>query len=232
MDAVSKRQLVLAVFLAVQSWKLYEWAFELLPAGFEYLDLLLAFLFKWATIELMLIGVVQYFRVPKMTWSLPTRAFLFGLLVCFNVGLIVVGPMIGVWFAPRRTETDASSILKSGLVDDIAGSKDIFTKGCIHDQSIVYSPSRVFESYWRGVHGKGAPMGPSQAEPGPGAPLRAHLDTAAEQPGAAREQPAPRARGHTACCTFAIALEWGGPVDSHLGVCGQSAFLQPGAPED
>lgn len=138
MDAVSKRQLVLAVFLAVQSWKLYEWAFELLPAGFEYLDLLLAFLFKWATIELMLIGAVQYFRVPKMTWSLPTRAFLFGLLVCFNVGLIIVGPMVGVWFAPRRAvDADASSILKSGLVDDIAGSKDIFTKGT-HISDVLY----------------------------------------------------------------------------------------------
>lgn len=137
MDAVSKRQLVLAIFVVLQSWKLYEWIFDI-PNGFELLDSLLAFFFKWATIELLFVSAVHFFRIPKLTFSLPTRMLLFGILMCFNVGLIVVGPLASFWLAPiakipsQPASLDVSSILiplKSGIVDDIAGSKDALLKG-------------------------------------------------------------------------------------------------------
>lgn len=142
MDAVSKRQIILAAFLALQSWKIYELIVEIQPAGLDLFDNLLTFFFKWASIEIIFIGLVHRFRVPRLTFSLATRGLMFGALLCINLALVIAGPWMGSWYkglsmmeAVQKEradrQADINSILTSGTVNDIIGSKDALIKGTI-----------------------------------------------------------------------------------------------------
>lgn len=130
MDAVSKRQLVLAAFLCLESWKLYEWLFDL-PPSYWVLDAMLAFFFKWSFLELIFLGLVHCWKVPRLHWPLMTRTWIFALIIATNVVLLAVGPFLGVRDAASMAMPglDPVTIMKSGLVDDIVGSKDLFVKG-------------------------------------------------------------------------------------------------------
>lgn len=113
---MSKRQTVLALFIALQSWKLYDWLISLpmslkTSAGSDVLDDLLAFFFKWAALELGFLAALHVARVPKMDWSLGTRVAVWGGMCCVTLGM--------AFFAP------AMSGNQSTLVDDKAIAQPI-----------------------------------------------------------------------------------------------------------
>lgn len=132
MDAVSKRQLVLATFLLIQSWKLYEWLFEIIPPGYDQLDGMITFFFKWCAVEFIFLAAVKWAKVPKMIAGMGKWGLIWGGLMCLNIGLIVVGPLSGL--SGRSAGLDTRAILeplKNGLADDIAGSKEALIKGTV-----------------------------------------------------------------------------------------------------
>lgn len=121
MDSVSKRQVVLALFIALQSWKFYDWLVDLptsLIRSPDLLDDLLAFFFKWTAIELGFMAALHYARIPKLNWGFPTRAMMYAGFCCVTLGMAIFAPMM----VPGATMKDA-------LVDDVMGSRDALIKG-------------------------------------------------------------------------------------------------------
>lgn len=120
MDAVSQRQAILALFLALQSWKIHDWLSSLPstdPTSLLLLDDLLAFFFKWAALDLVFLLAVHWARIPKLVWRLRTRAMVWGGMCCVTMGMAVVVPF---WVGERMPAMEA---------DDIAGSRESLIRG-------------------------------------------------------------------------------------------------------
>lgn len=128
MDAVSKRQCILAVALLVQSMKVYSWMHWETTIG--------AFLLKWGLIEGCLLLILWHLQVPKLAVSLPVTA-------CFAVSLLAVNWSIfaglpwGLYIVRLKYITLPSTVEMAGGgefdegVDDIAGSPEQFLHGTI-----------------------------------------------------------------------------------------------------
>jgi len=135
MDSVSKRQLALAIFLALQSWKLYEWLSELptaITSGKSLLDALLGYVLRWSIVDLTFIVGLHIARIPKLIWPLPKQMAIFGSIVVLNVAMVILAPIFLI-NSPRLSATDEVGLIDRGqltaLVDDIAGSKENLYKG-------------------------------------------------------------------------------------------------------
>ena len=134
MDAVSKRQCILAIALLVQSMKVYSWM--------HWETTISAFLLKWGLIESCLLFILWHLQVPKLTVSLSVTA-------CFALSLFVVNWSIfaGLPWSLRTVRlrymplSATVEMVDGGEfdegVDDIAGSTEQFLRGTIH--SIIYS---------------------------------------------------------------------------------------------
>lgn len=125
-DAVTKRQLVLALFVLLQSFKLFEWLVGLprtIAEAPESIDALLGFFFKWTMLELGFMVGLYWARIPKLTWKMETRALVYGMLAGMNLVLVIFAPVL---LHGDRGDPVKSDPLQAGLVvDDIIGSKEL-----------------------------------------------------------------------------------------------------------
>lgn len=140
MDSVSKRQTALALFVALQSWKLYDWLIDL-PRSLsnlngtgsgDVLDDLLAFIFKWTALELVFLAGLNYVRVPKLVWSLSTRMMMYGMLCCMTLGMAFFAPAL----IPGPKSIQVQSSLHQAAVDDVAGSRQNLIRGISNNQPL------------------------------------------------------------------------------------------------
>ncbi len=140
---MSKRQLVLALFIALQSWKLYEWLIEVpsalgRPGTVDLLDMIIAFLVKWAAIELGLLAGLYWAKISKFRWSVPTSGAIWVCLCMVNVMLVLFGSRGGPSLY-KANLADQASIYQAIIVDDVAGSKENLIRGIIYYDDKLFS---------------------------------------------------------------------------------------------
>lgn len=129
MDAVGKRQTALAIFLLIQSVKLYEWwSRDVSVDNSGY-----ALVFKWALIESALLLVLQRMQVPRLHFTLGATMLIALAFIFFNCVLIVWLPWclsyVRDWVMPLSFRDHYHVNVDS--IDDIAGSREKFIQGTI-----------------------------------------------------------------------------------------------------
>lgn len=125
-DAVTKRQLVLALFVLLQAFKLFEWLVGLprtIASAPESIDALLGFFFKWTMLELGFMVGLYWARIPRLTWRMETRALVYGMLAGMNLLLVLFAPVLLPSDHGGPAQGDP---LPAGLVvDDVVGSREL-----------------------------------------------------------------------------------------------------------
>lgn len=126
MDAVGKRQCVLAIFILIQANKLYDWL------NWET-HLRWGFVAKWALWETSLFLFLWHLRIPRLSFSLFVALLLAGFLLFINGAFFVILPWTIEALRLRYMPLSATVEMVGGIdgqgVDDIAGSKELLLQG-------------------------------------------------------------------------------------------------------